>query len=183
MTKRFPAWGIGLVLLVLAFSALIVAGKLESASETRQGIKSVDSSEPPPNGNPFPDFSTASADGKVFNLRDQRGKVVLVNFWATWCGPCQGEIPDLIAMQKKYGPRGLVIVGFTQDNDLQMAAVFAKKVGINYPILKAPPELAQSSLPTSFLLDKDGTIIKSFAGVPREGSAEQLWSPEIEKAL
>src|SRR5436305_14670373 len=101
-----------------------------------------------------PEFKLDSIDGKPLSLASARGKVVLLNFWATWCGPCRAEIPDLIALQQKYKDQ-LQIIGLTVDEDdaTEIKQVVAE-THINYPVAMAPPELRMqyggiAALPTS----------------------------------
>ncbi len=135
----------------------------------------------------FPDFSGTTSTGGKLSLGDMKGKVVLINFWATWCGPCKMEIPDLIELQKKYGARGFTVVGFSEDEEFSRAAAFAKAAGMNYPVLKTPDGLASSlgitGLPTSILVGKDGKIVTAMSGVDPGTSMAGLWSPQIEKVL
>lgn len=122
------------------------------------------------NPDPAPDFKLPSLDGKPLTLADSHGKVILLNFWATWCGPCRAEIPDLIELQTKYKDR-LQIIGLTVDDD---DAAFVKKVvhdtGINYPVAMASPEVrfkygGIAALPTSFLLDSEGRVVQKHEGL------------------
>ena len=84
-----------------------------------------------------PDFELDSLDGKNMKLSDFRGKAVLLNFWATWCGPCKIEMPWFVELQKEYGPQGFQIVGVAMDEDASTEdiAKFAKQMGVNYPVL------------------------------------------------
>lgn len=179
MKPRLPSWTLTPALILLAFGAILIIGKSAMVAQN----------PPPPVGDStrFPDFSGETADGGTFHLADQKGKVVLVNFWATWCGPCQMEIPDLIALQKKYGPRGFVVVGLSEDSDLKTAAAFVKQTGITYPILKTPDVVHQavpvSGLPTSFLLDRQGAVVKTVDGIYPNIRPQDMWAPEIEKVL
>src|ERR1700747_522909 len=87
-------------------------------------------------GEVAPDLTLKDLNGADVSLSDYKGKVVLVNFWATWCEPCRVEIPWLIDLQKKYGPQGLQIVGITkEDGDEKTITDFTKKMGVNYTIL------------------------------------------------
>jgi thiol-disulfide isomerase/thioredoxin len=135
----------------------------------------------------FPTFSGTTATGAKFNLSDCKGKVVLVNFWATWCPPCRMEIPDLIALQAKYASRGFTVVGLSEDDNFSQAIMFAKSAKMNYPVLKTPEGLAATlgitGLPTSVLVGKDGKVITAMSGVDPKTGMQVFWSPKIEKVL
>src|SRR5579862_2558785 len=113
---------------------------------------------------PAPDFSLQSLDGKTTHLSDFRGKAVLLNFWATWCGPCKIEMPWLVDMQKKYGPQGLQIVGVAMDDtDDKEIGEFAHKMGVNYIVLKGSEKVGDlyggvDRLPLTYYLDRSGKI-------------------------
>jgi thiol-disulfide isomerase/thioredoxin len=116
-------------------------------------------------GNLAPDFELATLDGKNVKLSDLRGKAVLLNFWATYCGPCKIEMPWFVELQKEYGPNGFQIIGVAMDDaSTEDIAKFAKDMGVNYPILIGKDSVADSYggvsvLPTTFFLDRDGKII------------------------
>jgi thiol-disulfide isomerase/thioredoxin len=133
----------------------------------------------PPSGNVIrfvrnpdaaPDFKLDDLDGKPLTLTGSHGRVILLNFWATWCGPCREEIPDLIELQKKYKDR-LQIIGISVDDD--DASVVKKVVdatGINYPVAMASPEVRMAyggigALPTSFVLDSEGRVVQKHEGL------------------
>src|SRR6266404_9774924 len=116
-----------------------------------------------------PEFKLDALDGKPLSLATARGKVVLLNFWATWCGPCRAEIPDLIALQQKYKDQ-LQIIGLTVDDDDEstIKQVVADE-RINYPVAMASPEVRLqyggiSALPTSFVLDAEGRVVHKRCG-------------------
>jgi thiol-disulfide isomerase/thioredoxin len=117
-----------------------------------------------------PDFLLAGLDGKPVSIVGARGKVVLLNFWATWCGPCRAETPDLVALQKKYQD-ALQIIGLAVDvDDAADVQKFSDAFGINYPLAVAPIELRMqyggiTALPTSFLLDAEGRIVQKHVGL------------------
>jgi thiol-disulfide isomerase/thioredoxin len=119
---------------------------------------------------PAPDFTLASVDGKRIKLSDYKGKVVIVDFWATWCPPCRRGIPDLIEIQKEYG-KDVVVIGISVDTDTKGdVASFIKQMGINYPVAYADAGVAQSyggveSIPTSFVIDINGNIVDSHVGL------------------
>jgi thiol-disulfide isomerase/thioredoxin len=122
------------------------------------------------NPTPAPQFTVKDLDGNTLSPADWKGKVVLLNFWATWCGPCRAEIPDLIKLQKKYEGR-LQIVGLSDDTGSpQTVKDFVKQNGMNYPIGFASPELEAKfggvmGLPTSFLIDTDGRVVQKHIGL------------------
>jgi len=117
-----------------------------------------------------PAFTVRDIDGKTISLADLKGKVVLVNFWATWCPPCRAEIPDLVKLQDKYRDR-LVIVGISEDEvDPAQVKAFATAQKMNYPIVMATTELRQifkgvAALPTTFVLDTEGKIQMRHVGM------------------
>jgi thiol-disulfide isomerase/thioredoxin len=122
------------------------------------------------NPDPAPDFSLTSLDGKPVTLAGSKGKVILLNFWATWCGPCRAEIPDLVELQNKYKEH-LQILGLVVDDDDQDAVKdFAEKFGINYPVALATNDIRLqyggiAALPTSFVLDSEGRIVQKHEGL------------------
>jgi thiol-disulfide isomerase/thioredoxin len=205
--QRIPSWVIAPALIGLSLGTIWVVGKAQmrgesptitatspgSTSDSPESADTSPASAPTPDDSAnkphpaFPDFSGRTVDGATFTLSSQKGKVVLINYWATWCGPCRMEIPDLIAMQKKYGPRGFVVVGLSEDDDFAQAAAFANQNSMIYPVLKTPEnlhkEITVDGLPTSFLLDRNGKVIKSMSGVMRDMNMQQFWAADIEKAL
>jgi thiol-disulfide isomerase/thioredoxin len=119
---------------------------------------------------PVGDFTITDLDGRTISSADLRGKVVLVNFWATWCPPCRAEIPDLIKLQDKYRDK-LVIIGISEDEvppDEVKAFVSAQKM--NYPVVMTNPSLAKifrgvSALPTTFVIDREGKVVQRHVGM------------------
>jgi thiol-disulfide isomerase/thioredoxin len=115
-------------------------------------------------------FTATALDGRPLSSADWRGKVVLVNFWATWCPPCRAEIPDLIALQEKYRDH-LVILGISEDEgSVDGVKRFVAEHKINYPIVMSTPELRKifpqvMALPTTFVLDRDGNLTQKNVGM------------------
>jgi thiol-disulfide isomerase/thioredoxin len=121
-------------------------------------------------GKDAPDFALQDLQGKQVKLSDFRGKAVLLNFWATWCGPCKVEMPWFVELQKQYGPQGLEIVGVAlDDSGKDSIAKFAKEMGVNYTILQGQDAVGDAygaiGLPTSFFIDRSGKIIDSASGL------------------
>ena len=122
------------------------------------------------NPDPAPPFALKDLAGKPLSLAGLRGKVVLLNFWATWCKPCRAEIPDLIDLQARYAGK-LQIVGLSVDDDApEGVQKFVQASGINYPVALAPPGLRElyggiPALPTSFVLDTEGRVVQKHTGL------------------
>ena len=132
-----------------------------------------------------PDFTLETLDGKNMRLSDLRGKAVLLNFWATWCGPCKIETPWLVELQKQYGSQGLQVVGVAMDDsgkdDIEK---FAKDMGVNYPVLLGKEAVGDAyggvpALPESFFIGRNGKIVDRIIGLKGRGEIEDA----IKKAL
>jgi thiol-disulfide isomerase/thioredoxin len=136
-------------------------------------------------GNLAPDFDLETLDGKSLRLSDLRGKAVLLNFWATYCGPCKIEMPWFVELQKEYGPQGFQILGVAMDDaGTEDIAKFAKELGVNYPILIGKDSVADSYggvsvLPTTFFVDRDGKLIAREFGLRSRSD----FVDDIKKAL
>jgi peroxiredoxin len=132
-----------------------------------------------------PDFSLETLAGKTMHLSDLRGKAVLLNFWATWCGPCKIEMPWFVDLQKQYGAQGLQIVGVAMDDaSKEDIGKFAKDMGVNYPILIGKESVGDQyggvpALPESFLISRDGKIVDKIIGLRGKADIEEA----IRKAL
>ena len=110
-----------------------------------------------------PDFTLRSLNGPNLRLAEQRGRVVLVNFWATWCGPCKQEMPHLNRLYDKYRSAGFVLLGVNVDEDATVAAGAASKLGMHFPVLfdsqKSVSRLYDlQSMPSTVLIDRDGRV-------------------------
>ena len=112
---------------------------------------------------PAPDFTLRSLGGPNLRLKEQRGKVVLLNFWATWCGPCREEMPQLNKLYEKYRPSGFTLLGINVDEDSRNAAGIADKLALKFPVLldadKQVSKLYElSAMPSTVLVDRDGRV-------------------------
>jgi thiol-disulfide isomerase/thioredoxin len=133
-------------------------------------------------GSPRPSFSLPDTDGRPRQISEWDGKVLLVNFWATWCPPCKKEIPALIALQDRLGPRGLQVIGVAIDQP-DLVRAFGEELGINYPSLVGELEAATvikdwgnqyGTLPYSVIVDRQGRITATRLGELTEAQAEAL---------
>ena len=125
-----------------------------------------------------PQFTVATLDGGSISSNSLRGKVTLINFWATWCGPCRAEIPDLIALQQNYRDQ-LQVIGISEDEaPADVVRRFVSEFKINYPMAMATPEVEAvfgrvTSLPTSYLIDPEGRIVQKHVGMLNAVFTEQ----------
>ncbi len=118
-----------------------------------------------------PEFKLMSIDNKTISLSDYKGKIVILDFWATWCPPCRKGIPDLIELQKRYQGR-LNVIGISVDQPDTKPEVepFAKKMGINYPVVYSDGNVDMlyggiEAIPTSFIIDQNGNVVKKTVGL------------------
>lgn len=122
------------------------------------------------------DLELPRLGGGTWDLKAQRGKVVLVNFWATWCPPCRMETPSLVALDRDYAARGLEVVGVAMDDDAASAVPpFVQKYGVRYPILLPAGDLGGqdvSGLPTTLLIDREGRIARRYLGLISEAAVK-----------
>jgi thiol-disulfide isomerase/thioredoxin len=134
---------------------------------------------------PAPDFTLESLNGGNMRLSDLRGKAVVLNFWATWCGPCKIETPWLVELQNQYGSQGLQIVGVESgDDDKEDIAKFVREMGINYPVLLGKEAVGDAyggipALPETFFIGRDGKIVDKSLGLHGRDEIEDA----IKKAL
>lgn len=143
-----------------------------------------------PEQGPYPPNYNAVNSADLVNLSDYRGKVVILDFWATWCPPCRKGIPDLIELKNDYKKSEVEIIGISLDSFTRGGATkndvvpFIKDYGINYPIVIGDPEVAQqyggvNSIPTSFIIDKEGYIVFYKVGLV----SNEEYKSEISKVL
>lgn len=134
-----------------------------------------------------PNFSLESTDGMAVSLKQYRGRIVILDFWATWCGPCRRGIPDLISLQKKYKD-DLRVIGISLDTDTKSDVVpFAKKFNINYPILYGNQQVTQAygginAIPTTVVIDQYGDIVAKYVGLVDKETFEKSVEELISKS-
>jgi thiol-disulfide isomerase/thioredoxin len=170
---------VGTLLAVVGAGGVLLQKRTPSASAS--GVPSIESEAFSvrlfKNREPVKDFSVQTLDGRRLTAADLRGKVTVINFWATWCPPCKAEIPDLIALQERYRDH-LVIIGVSEDEG-PVAEVqrFAAEHRINYPIVMTTEELRQAfpgvtALPTTFVLDRDVRLAQKHVGLLNPATTE-----------
>lgn len=179
MKQQLPGWLSGSIVAAVALGSIYLLGVSTAPSEERSLNR------------PAPAIHGTLTTGSPFRLSDYRGKVVLINFWGTWCGPCVQELPDLIALQSKYQPRGFTIIGLADNNDPRLSEEqyrvalqdYIADKGINYPNVPIPegtkPNYGVEAFPTSFLLDKQGKVVYATVGPINPAAIGEL----IEKHL
>ncbi len=141
--------------------------------------------KPKERGPKAPDFTLEDLNGTVVHLSDFKGKVVLLNFFGTYCPPCRMEIPGFVRLQKEFGPKGFQVIGVSVDqNPLLVLPRFIGIYHINYPILCATDKVLRDygniyAIPVTVLISRDGIVLKRYVGMVTENTL----IPEIKKAL
>lgn len=136
---------------------------------------------------PAPEWHLTTIDGHPIGLAELKGKVVVVDFWATWCRPCLHEVPGYIVLQEKYADRGLVIVGISVDQKVAAVFAFAKARRVNYPLALATPEVVAAfgdvkGIPATFLIDREGRIRHQKVGAMEADDYEKLIIAVLEQS-
>jgi peroxiredoxin len=156
---------------LLALAALAAAGIAQASVAPRA---------------PAPDFTLRQIDGPNLRLGEQRGRVVMVNFWATWCGPCRVELPQLARLHEKYAAAGFLMLGVNIDDDPAQARSLAARLGLKFPVLldtdkKVVGAYDLNAMPASVLIDRDGRVRQLYRGY-REG-AEVQYEQQLRELL
>ncbi|MGX5201397.1 TlpA family protein disulfide reductase [Aliikangiella sp. IMCC44632] len=165
MTK-LTSISLKLVALVLVFSCGLV-----SAADTKI---------------PAPDFTLNSNSGKNLRLSDFRGQVVLLNFWASWCGPCRQEMPILNDLHNKYSPLGFAVLGVNVDADSSKAIGYLKDTPVDFPVLYDPESKVSemysvSAMPSTAIIDRDGNVRMVHPGY--KSGDEDKYKAQIKKLM
>ena len=129
-----------------------------------------------------PEFVRTDLHHRKLDLRAYRGKVVLLDFWATWCASCQHEMPRFVAWQTQYGARGLQIIGISMDDDPELARKMYEKQRLNYPVAMGDDKLGRLyggvlGLPLAFLIDRNGEVEAQFQGEVNVDLIEEKFKP------
>ena len=157
-------------------TALLLAGCSHPSQQTQAPPPAGPATPPAPSdqmpaavsvGLPAPGFTTTTTTGKPLSLQSLRGKVVLVDYWATWCGPCKMAMPTLEALHRRFAPQGLAVVGISVDDPstVSLVPVVARRLGVTYTLSASPDDnnRAQAAygvqgIPAQFLIDKKGVL-------------------------
>lgn len=132
---------------------------------------------------PAPAFTLKDIEGKNVSLADMKGKVVILDFWTTWCAPCRYAIPDLIALQRTYGAEGLQVVGISLDDRGDILPSFAQRMRINYIVLHDHSKSVAmsygnvSAIPTVFIIDRNGCVVAKKVGYQPKSEIENIIKP------
>jgi thiol-disulfide isomerase/thioredoxin len=186
--------------MTMCLLAAVAASSCQSGDETAK-VKPSASNAPSNSGDPYaPSLPSSvreaempSVNGSAIKLANYSGKVVLVNLWATWCGPCRLETPELVKLHKEYGSKGLALVGLSTENpeaSAQMVRDFVRHYNVDYPIGWATREVALSfmqltgrnAIPQSFIIAPDGRVLNQFVGFSAQQTPEKL-RQAVEAAL
>ena len=164
----------------LVYLLLLVFGLMAGTSIAAE-------TEAMPSADPVFAATLADFDGKPVPLAELKGKLVVLNFWATWCGPCRMEIPHLIEAQEKYGPRGIVFIGAAVEDNADSVRDFGKAYGINYTVAMAGKDQGIAllralgnkiaGLPFTIVLDRQGNIVAAKRGIMTPALMQQILDP------
>ncbi len=129
-------------------------------------------------GDKAPDFSIRADDGKTITARDFGGKLLILNFWATWCEPCVHEVPSLNRLASILGPKGLVVLGVSEDKDLQAYQNFLARFRVSYLTARAPNQEIKAKygtvlIPESYIIDRSGKVVEKIVS-DTDWSSEQM---------
>ena len=174
------------ILAAIGALGLALAGLIVPTPWTSRGAKVAGSACPADAKQANLNFTMKDVAGKDVKLSDYRGKVILLDFWATWCGPCKFEIPGFVALQEKYGSRGLQVIGVSVDDSLDKLEPYVKEHHMNYPVLQGlGHEDVQEAygpifgIPVNIVISREGKICVKHTGLP----AIESGSDSIEHAV
>ena len=151
------------------FATALLAGCMVIGCSS--GVRAAEPVKPEKDRKPAPDFALKDTDGKTVKLSDYKGKVVLLDFWATWCGPCKIEIPWFMDFERKLKDRGFSVLGVAMDDEgWEAVKPFLQDMGVNYRVVMGNDFTAQAyggvdALPTTFLIDREGRVAAVHVGL------------------
>jgi peroxiredoxin len=146
----------------LLLVALLLVGSFATGGRTARAADSLLNKQ-------APQFTRTDLNGRALDLASFRGKVVLLDFWATWCAPCQAEMPRFAEWQRQYGPQGLQVIGISMDDEPAPTRRLVAKLKLNYPVAMGDEKLGELyggvlGLPLIYLIDRDGNVRAKFQG-------------------
>jgi len=133
-----------------------------------------------------PDWQLNDVDGKLLRLSDFKGKVVILDFWATWCPPCRREIPGFVSIQKKYADKGFTVIGVSVDEQgPSVVKPFMRLLEMNYPVVMGTPKIVVDyggieAIPTTFVIDRQGNVVTAYEGFTDQATFESVIAPLLE---
>jgi len=132
-------------------------------------------------GDTAPNFKLTADNGKQFTPRDFGGKVLVLNFWASWCPPCVQEMPSLNEFQKMFAADGVVVLGVSVDHSEKNYRTMVKSFKVVFPTVRDPEEnvsykYGTYKVPESYIIDRNGKVVRKFVGLPEEGGVAKLWT-------
>ena len=160
--------------LVLAVAGLLGCGGSGGGMES-EVVRAEDVAAP----EPAPNFTLKDSEGADVSLADYKGKVVLLNFWATWCGPCKIEMPWFVEFQRKYKDQGFTVLAVSLDEEgWDVVKPFLEEMELNFPVLLGNDEMADEfggimALPTTLIIDKEGQIVSRHMGLVERAEYEK----------
>lgn len=167
------AWaGIPLALCVIYMLTLAGCAKKNAETDESAGDETVSAVK-------APNFSLPDLQGNTLKFSDFKGKVILVDFWATWCGPCKLEVPHLVDLYEQYNAQGFEIIGIALDNSgAEVVEPFTREYNVTYPVVLGNREVAiafggLTAIPTAFLVDKSGNIVGKYVGYQEKAVLEE----------
>jgi thiol-disulfide isomerase/thioredoxin len=159
------------IALLLTGVALLLSSVQSAAADSRKAA---------------PDWQLNDVDGKPVKLSDFKGKVIILDFWATWCPPCRAEIPGFVAIQKKYADKGFTMIGVSLDQQgPSVVKSFMHSFGMNYPVVMGTPKVVLdyggiTAIPTTFVIDRQGNVVTVYEGLTDQATFESVIGPLLE---